>query len=213
LTTIFHRVHFFRNVCSFWVDKKSMRSTYIQPALGLIIIALAFITTILRIEVDGSQAGASQPMVGPAQDFCVGIDYPGNESALVCSQGPANVVDEAIQRVRLPKECLNVTLPGNLRQGDRIFLASQGRTCKIEKIERLFAAQRLLCGAGIDVNRDSAEDLKLLPGIGEVRARAIVGDRKAEGFFDGPSDLERVSGIGPKIVERMAPFLDWPKSR
>jgi competence ComEA-like helix-hairpin-helix protein len=70
-------------------------------------------------------------------------------------------------------------------------------------------ALRLLCGEGIDVNRDTAEDLQLLPGIGPVKARAIVESRLREGVFEGPTDLMRVRGIGPKTVDGLELWLEW----
>lgn len=52
----------------------------------------------------------------------------------------------------------------------------------------------------IDVNTASAEQLAQLPGIGEVKAQAIVADRKANGDYQTVQDLARVDGIGDAIV-------------
>ncbi len=51
-----------------------------------------------------------------------------------------------------------------------------------------------------DVNRAPARHLLLLPGIGPVRARAIVEERVRAGPFARLADLERVRGIGPRTV-------------
>lgn len=48
----------------------------------------------------------------------------------------------------------------------------------------------------INLNTATAEELEMLPGIGEVRARAIVADREANGPFRIVEDLTRVKGIG-----------------
>jgi len=71
------------------------------------------------------------------------------------------------------------------------------------------APLRLLCGAGIDPNRDAAEDLELLPAVGPSRARKIVESREADGPFERPEDLARIKGIGPKTVERLRPWLSF----
>ena len=53
----------------------------------------------------------------------------------------------------------------------------------------------------VDLNGADVETLKTLPGIGEVRARAIVGYREANGDFGSVDGLLEVDGIGVGIVE------------
>ena len=52
----------------------------------------------------------------------------------------------------------------------------------------------------VDVNSAGLEELMSLPGIGEVRARAILEDRKENGPYRYPEDLIRVKGIGEGIL-------------
>lgn len=59
----------------------------------------------------------------------------------------------------------------------------------------------------VDINRASAEELAILPGIGPVAAAAIVESRRADGPFSVVGDLERVHGIGPKTIEAVRPYL------
>ena len=59
----------------------------------------------------------------------------------------------------------------------------------------------------IDINRAGAAELEKLPGIGPVRARAIVEYRIRNGSFAKPADIMNVTGIGPKTYARIAPFL------
>lgn len=59
----------------------------------------------------------------------------------------------------------------------------------------------------VDINRASAEELAILPGIGPVAAAAIVESRNADGPFLAVGDLERVHGIGPKTIEAVRPYL------
>ncbi|NLW78410.1 MAG: ComEA family DNA-binding protein [Ruminococcaceae bacterium] len=55
----------------------------------------------------------------------------------------------------------------------------------------------------VNVNTAPAEELAVLPGIGETRAHAIVAWREENGCFSGPEDLMQVHGIGPKILENI----------
>ncbi len=48
----------------------------------------------------------------------------------------------------------------------------------------------------VNVNTAGLEELTALPGIGQVRAQAILDDRAQRGPFRYPEDLIRVKGIG-----------------
>jgi hypothetical protein len=69
------------------------------------------------------------------------------------------------------------------------------------------AAIRWALGLPLRLNEAGAADLRLLPGVGPVRARDIVEDRARRGPFPSASALGRVPGIGPKTVQRLRPFL------
>jgi comEA protein len=55
----------------------------------------------------------------------------------------------------------------------------------------------------IDVNSANLAQLDLLPGIGPALASRIIADRDEHGRYDSVEDLQRVSGIGPKTVEKL----------
>ena len=55
----------------------------------------------------------------------------------------------------------------------------------------------------LDLNRASAEELGLLPGIGEVRARRIIEYREKNGRFNSLDDLRKV-GISEKLLNGMS---------
>ncbi len=59
----------------------------------------------------------------------------------------------------------------------------------------------------IDINRAQWPELALLPGVGETLARRIVQSREDEGPFLSHDDLRRVSGIGPRTLEDIRPYL------
>ncbi|TET56466.1 MAG: ComEA family DNA-binding protein [Dehalococcoidia bacterium] len=59
----------------------------------------------------------------------------------------------------------------------------------------------------IDINRAESWLLEALPGIGEVRAQAIIGYRSEHGPFGRIEDLLEVSGIGPATFERIKDYI------
>jgi comEA protein len=59
----------------------------------------------------------------------------------------------------------------------------------------------------LNLNRASAEELCLLPGIGMVRATQIIEYRRQNGRFNSVDDLTDIPGIGPKTLDRLRPLL------
>jgi competence protein ComEA len=59
----------------------------------------------------------------------------------------------------------------------------------------------------MDLNRAPAAELNQLPGIGTKLAERIVTYRITHGPFRSIDDLRQVSGIGPKTLERMRPWV------
>jgi comEA protein len=63
-----------------------------------------------------------------------------------------------------------------------------------------------LVGA-VNINTATPEQLELLPGIGEARAKAVVEMRKQRGGFKSVDELTDVKGIGEVALERLRPFV------
>lgn len=61
----------------------------------------------------------------------------------------------------------------------------------------------------LDPNRAPEVELRRLPGVGPVRARALLEHRRAAPFRR-KDDLLEVRGIGPATLRRIAPHLDLP---
>jgi len=58
----------------------------------------------------------------------------------------------------------------------------------------------------LDPNTAPADSLELLPGIGPTLADRIVKYRQ-QTYFENEVDITDVTGIGPKMYERMRPYL------
>ena len=60
----------------------------------------------------------------------------------------------------------------------------------------------------VALNLDDAEELTVLPGVGETIAALIVTEREKNGPFHYAEDLEAVKGIGPKTLDGFRDMID-----
>ncbi len=70
-----------------------------------------------------------------------------------------------------------------------------------------FSSAAYASGEKINVNTASVVDLDRLPGIGPSKARAIVHHRSEHGAFRTVAELRKVRGIGPKVLEKIRPYV------
>lgn len=87
-----------------------------------------------------------------------------------------------------------------LQVGDRLVLDD---ACRGQR-QRSRGAERLLLGLGVDLNRASVAELRVLPRIGPKLAQRIVAERARGGPFHSLEQLApRVRGIGKRTVARL----------
>jgi len=75
------------------------------------------------------------------------------------------------------------------------------------KISRMAANKLLVFSIPIDLNRVSAEDLCLVPGIGESLAQEVIAYRDRRKGFRSVEDLRNVKGIGEKKYQSLKGFF------
>jgi competence protein ComEA len=74
------------------------------------------------------------------------------------------------------------------------------------EIEPMAAKARLVIGEKLDPNRASADELCLIPKMRPEFARAIV-DRRQNRLWRRVEELQEISGVGPKTVEKWKDYL------
>jgi len=61
----------------------------------------------------------------------------------------------------------------------------------------------------VNLNTATQAQLETLPGIGPVKAQAILAWRAANGAFTNANQLIQINGIGQKTLEGLLPYITW----
>jgi competence ComEA-like helix-hairpin-helix protein len=176
-------------------------------AVAALLVLLAALAAWGRVADERSRV---IPSPAPAREarLCAGIEIDGQMLGLAFGESWPELAASAVGKLGLPAGCAPL-VSAKRERGALLRFSSDGEGgCRRAEADVLAAPARLLCGAGLDVNRDAASDLELLPGVGPVKAGALVESRERDGPFECREDLERVRGIGPKIAKRIGPWLD-----
>ena len=131
----------------------------------------------------------SPTQAGPIQAYITGaVVSPG-----VYTLQPGSRVNDLVQAAggALPDaDMTSVNLAKRVSDEDQVYVSSAGE-----------APPTALRSDLIDINQASAEQLMALPGIGEVRSKAIVDYRAEVGRFHRIDQLLDVPGIGSATLE------------
>lgn len=87
--------------------------------------------------------------------------------------------------------------------GSRLTFAADGTVASTS----LSGVTLVTLGIPLDLNQASAADLEAVPGLGPVLAHRITTFRAEHGPFRDLEGLLQVKGIGPKLLEKIRPYV------
>ena len=92
-----------------------------------------------------------------------------------------------------------------LKENSKVLpLAQEQKTA-----DEMPATLSLFINRPLPINRAGKEALEMLPGVGPHVASAILAELEHQGKFAGPEDFIKVSGIGPKSIQRLLPLISF----
>jgi competence ComEA-like helix-hairpin-helix protein len=189
-----------------------MRPKPTHTAIAAIAALLALAALVGRLGLPALLTRDRPPDLSAAGPLCAGFAGADGEIVGVADgETAAELVAAAVEQLGLPAACRDLELPPEIERGALIRLRLARGSCELAAIDRLPGPQRMVCGSGVDVNRNPVRDIELLPGIGPKKAGAIVESRERHGPFETLDDLKRVKGIGVKTVERIRPWAEPPR--
>jgi competence protein ComEA len=137
--------------------------------------------------------------LGPLMVYVTGAVLRPNQTVSVPRGGRVRDAVEAAGGATANADLSRVNLADLLRDGDQIFVPVVG-----EVVE---AIPTPTGGDGLRINSATVEELTLLPGVGPVLAARIIEYRDDRGGLTELSELDAVSGIGPRLLEQLAPLI------
>ncbi len=100
-----------------------------------------------------------------------------------------------LSNIKIPPEA-DINLASKLYDGQHIQISSNNSAVRTNTIT-------ITNSEKININEADIEELILLPGIGETKAKEIVMYRETNGYFDTIEDILNVPGIGDATLKQI----------
>ncbi len=168
---------------------------------GVVIAATAVLALVMQLDL---RAAPSISIVAPGEPAMIVVAIDGAVESPGIYELPygSRVHDllEASGGYLSSSDLAAINQAALLIDGQRLFVPAR----ESSESARLTASPSPLL---IDINRATAEVLDQLPGIGEVKAEAIVAYRNQNGPFRSVDDLLLVDGISEALLADIRPFV------
>ena len=176
-------------------DQKVSRQLLIALAGLVCVVCLVLVATNKPDEPPGEFAISEEPVDSPESNLSIFVHVVGeveNPGMYQLSLG-ARLVDAVFAAGGLTKKAdhASVNLAREISDGEQIFVMTEGQGG-----ESATSNQSAL----VSLNRSLEAELETLPGIGPALAARIIAWREANGGFKKVDDLQKVSGIGEKLL-------------
>jgi len=94
-----------------------------------------------------------------------------------------------------------------VEHGERIEVGADAAGRATLSLGQMPASSLLVLGIPADLNRVSAADLALIPGVSRSLGERIVAERARRGGYRSLEELDEVKGVGPATLERLNTYL------
>jgi competence protein ComEA len=95
-----------------------------------------------------------------------------------------------------------VNQAARVKDGDQVHIPRAGETTALATPGLVLVA----------INSATSDELEALPGVGPSLAAAIIAYRDSFGPFHGLEELDAVDGVGPRMLETLAPLVSFEQS-
>jgi competence protein ComEA len=99
-----------------------------------------------------------------------------------------------------------VNLARVLMDGEQLNIYSMEQSASADPVA-VGTTPTVVSDTRVNINTASQQELEKLPGIGPVKAAAIISYRTSNGAFRRPEDIMKVSGIAEKTYEGLKDFI------
>jgi competence protein ComEA len=115
------------------------------------------------------------------------------------TKSTTNTKNSTIRHQNTTTHARSHSLRRSLALAAALMIAMAGVAAAADGVSRLSGV--------VNLNTADAEQLQMLPGVGEKRAAAIIQIRTRKGGFKSVNDLVEVKGVGENLLQRLRPHL------
>jgi len=177
-----------------------MKCSATQLRGSVILLAVALIMYIVRV---GSSYIFATPGIPPWVDeiehpVIVELSYDQNSSDNIYFLRKNSRVSDLVAAAGIDdgSGCYKKNESIVLKSGDKVVVRCNDGASPTVALSKMADASRYVCDLPMDVNTASADDLRLIPGVGVKTAEAIVRFRKEKGPLEKISELMKLHSIG-----------------